>query len=185
MADRLGVPDSIPTRYTGPDADIVPIKRFPRRPLTTDKKFPTGQMALLGKNPSTGSEGELWYLAYFDSSGDAIWQQFTAGGGGGGIERLETDDGPTGVGPDGFGVVDLLGGTGIVTSGTDPSTQVTIAVDGSVVTTQYDADTGSATPTAGVLNLTGGTGVDTSASGNTVTFAIDLTEIPTIATTYG
>ncbi len=184
MADRLGVPDSIPIRYTGPDADIVPIKRFPRRPLTTDKKFPTGQLALLGKNPSTGSEGELWYLAYFNSSGDAIWLQLTSGAGGGGIDRLETDDGPTGVGPDGAGVVDVLGGTGIVTSGQDPSTQVTIAVDTSVVTTQYDADTGSATPSAGVLNLTGGTGIDTSATGNTVTFTLDLTEEPTIATTY-
>ena len=183
MADRLGVPDSIPIRYTGPDADIVPIKRFPRRPLTTDKKFPTGQLALLSKNPSTGSQGELWYLAYFDGSGNAIWQQLT-GTVVSGIAAIETDDGAPAVGPDGFGVVDLLGGTGIVTSGQDPSTQVTISVDTSVITTQYDADSGSATPSAGVLNLSGGTGLVTSATGNTVTFTVDLSGLPTVATTY-
>lgn len=55
---------------------------------------------------------------------------------------------------------------------------------GSSMPTDFNADVGSATPAGNILNLSGGTGIDTSASGNTVTFDFDETEVPTIATTY-
>lgn len=209
----VGVPYQNPLDYTGPQMNLIPIMRFPRRPLTTDKKFRVGQTAILGKNPSTGSEGELWFLSKFESNGDATWVQFDHSGNTG-ILSLQTDDGAPAVEPNGSGVVGILGGTGIVTSGQDPDTDVTISLDGSivgqtitgdsggalsptagnwnilggtgldtsgagssltinldggVVTSQYDADTGSATPTAGVLNILGGNGIATSASGNSVT----------------
>lgn len=28
MSSTIGIPDSVPTRYVGPDADLVPIKKF-------------------------------------------------------------------------------------------------------------------------------------------------------------
>lgn len=165
----VGVPYQNPLDYTGPSMNLVPIIRFPRQPLTTDKKYRVGQTAILGKNPSTGSEGEFWFLSKFESNGDATWLQLATGASSPGIDFLQTDDGAPAVGPNGSGVVGILGGTGIVTSGQDPSTDVTIAVDGSVITTQYDGDSGSATPTAGILNIVGGTGIVTSAATNIVT----------------
>ena len=166
----FGIPEAIPLKYLGPEAGIIPIMAFPRRPLTTDRKYPVGQFVILKKNPSTGIEGELWYLSNFDSSGDPVWIQFQSSSSVGAVFFLETDDGAPAVGPDGTGTIIVGGGTGIITSGQDPATTVTIAVDTSVVTTQYDADAGSATPTAGVIILAGGTGITTSAAGNTVTF---------------
>lgn len=44
-----------------------------------------------------------------------------------------------------------------------------VSLDTSVITTRYDADSGSATPTAGVMQFVGGSNVTTSALGNTVT----------------
>lgn len=165
----VGIPFQNTLSYVGPDMNIIPIKRFPREPTTEDKKYRIGQFAIIGRDPSTGTEGELWYLARFESNGDATWIQFDTGTPGVGIDGLLSDDGLPAVGPDINGNVGVLGGTGIVTSGQDPSTAITIAVDGSVVTTQYDGDSGSATPTAGILNIVGGNGTVTSASGNTIT----------------
>lgn len=169
----VGVPFQNPTDYTGPQMNLVPIRRFPREPLITDKKYRVGQMAIIGKEPSTGAEGNLWYLARFESNGDATWMQLAIGSGVPGVDALLTDDGAPAVEPNGSGIIDILGGSGIITFGQDPSTAVTIAVDGSVVTTQYDSDSGSATPTAGVINLLGGTGLSTSAAGNSVTTTLD------------
>ncbi len=73
----LGIPFQNPTDYTGPKMDIIPIRRFPRRPLTTDKKYRIGQFAIIGRNPTTGTEGDLWYLARFESNGDATWLEFS------------------------------------------------------------------------------------------------------------
>lgn len=167
----VGIPHRNPLDYTGPNKNIVPIQGFSRRPLPTDKKYNLGQTVILGKNPSTGLAGELWYLARFETNGDADWVQFTTGGTG--INFLESDAGPPPVGPDINETVNVLGGTGITTSGQDPSTTLTIAVDGNVVTTQYDADAGNAVPAAGILNVVGSTGLDTSAAGNTLTVNLD------------
>jgi len=169
----VGVPFQNPTDYKGPEMNLVPIRRFPREPLTTDKKYRVGQMAILGRNPSTGAEGNLWYLARFESNGDATWMQLAIGSGVPGVDALLTDDGAPAVEPNGSGIIDVLGGTGVVTFGQDPSTAVTIAVDGSVVTTQYDTNSGSATPTAGILNIIGGNGTTSSASGNSVTVEME------------
>ena len=74
----VGVPKSNPTDYTGPTMCLVPIKRFPREPLVSDKRYRIGQFAILGRDPSTGIEGDLWYLANFFPNGDAHWIQFVA-----------------------------------------------------------------------------------------------------------
>jgi len=72
------------------------------------------------------------------------------------------------------------GGTVTITNG--PGT-INLEAAGSSLT--LNADSGSATPAAGVIVLAGGTnGIDTTASGNTVTFNFDVSEQPTIPTSF-
>jgi hypothetical protein len=169
-----GIPHRNPLDYTGPNKNIVPIEGFSRRPVPADKKFNIGQEVILGKNPSTGAAGELWYLARFEPNGDAEWQQITTGSAIADIDFLQTDDGAPPVGPNIGGVVDVLGGTGIITSGQDPSTAVTITVDSSVVGETITGDAGGPlNPLAGNWNIVGSTGVDTSGAGNTLTINLD------------
>lgn len=170
----VGVPYQNPTDYVGPTQNLIPIRRFPRRPLTTDRKYRIGQFVILGKDPSTGSYGELWYLASFASNGDANWVMFDTTGTNAGIEFLETDDGPPAVGKDVTGTVNIFGGTGIVTSGQDPSNTVTISIDDTVVGETITGDSGGAlSPTAGNWNIVGGTGISTSGAGSTLTINLD------------
>lgn len=85
----IGLPDTIPNKYTGPEVNLVPIRFFPHRPVTANKKFPVGQMVILSKNPTTGAEGELWYLSKF-TSGNPIWLPLTSGGSGPTITLSDT-----------------------------------------------------------------------------------------------
>jgi len=63
------------------------------------------------------------------------------------------------------GNLNVLGGTGIATSGSGNT--VTIQTSGDVATT-YLEDVGSATPSGGNLNILGGSGIDTLGSGSTI-----------------
>lgn len=78
MSGNFGIPDTLPLKYTGPESAIIPLKPMPRRPTVNDRKYPVGQFAILKKNPTTGIEGELWYLSRFTSTGDPVWVQITA-----------------------------------------------------------------------------------------------------------
>lgn len=83
---------------------------------------------------------------------------------GGGLTTLYTEN--TGTATPMAGNLNVLGGTGISTTGSGNT--ITINAGPSVATT-YVENTGSATPSANVLNVVGGTGITTSGSGNTVT----------------
>jgi hypothetical protein len=167
----FGLPGATPLDYSGIPVAVVPLKTFFRRPLTTDRKYPIAQMAILGKDPSTGSQGELWYLSHFNSSGDAIWLQLSAGSSSPGIDSITTDDGNPPVEPDVSGNINLVGGTGIIVSGNGPGDTITLTVNGSEITTQYDGNSGSAVPAAGILNIIGSGGISTSGAGNTLTIS--------------
>ena len=162
-----GVPYTIPTDYTGLMQNVAPMRSFPREPLATDKKYRIGQLVLLGKNPSTGSQGDLWYLSKFDGSGNAVWLQLLSGAGSPGVDSLTTDDGPPVVDPDGNGNINIFGGTSITTSGQGPST-VTINLDADVAN-EYVCDVGTATPSSNSINVLGGTGLATVGVGATIT----------------
>jgi len=89
----------------------------------------------------------------------------------------------TGTATPSLGVINILGGTAIDTSGS--SNNVTIAFDVTeiaTIATTYNADTGSATPSANAITLAGGTGISTSGAGSTITFAFAASEVPTIPT---
>lgn len=164
-----GVPYQNPLSYVGPQMNLVPIAMFYRPPTTTDKKYRVGSVVIIGKDPVSGTQGDLWYLSRFDSSGDAIWIQFAGGAGAPGIDFILTDEGAPPVEPTAGGVVSVLGGSGIVTSGSGGNV-VTISDDGTYATT-YTEDTGTAEPAANNLNILGDAtqGSVTSGSGSTVT----------------
>lgn len=124
----FGISRFNPTDYTGPTSNLIPIKEFKREPLTTDKKYPIGQFAILGKNPSTGAQGDIWYLSHFDGSGDAIWMQLAVGAGSPGIDTVTSNSGGA-VSPDGVGNLDLLGDntSGINIVGTPASNLQTVS----------------------------------------------------------
>lgn len=124
----FGISSKNPLDYTGPQLNTVPIRRFPRRPLTTDTRYNIGQIVILGPSPTTGSEGEIWYLSRF-SGGSAIWLQLSSGGTVSGIDFIESDDGAPACPPDATGTIGIIGSNGIVTSGQSPLTDITIALD--------------------------------------------------------
>lgn len=76
------------------------------------------------------------------------------------------------VGPDGLGNFNILGGGGIVTTGTPATNTITIDVDGTVAT-QYDGNVGTAIPAANILNVLGN-GVNTNITGAGNTLTVDL-----------
>jgi hypothetical protein len=123
-----GYPYQNPLNYTGNKVNLVPIAIFYREPTVNDKKYRIGTVIIIGKDPVNGSQGDLWYLANFDSSGDAIWLQLLTGAASPGIDSITTDDGAPPVDPDGNGNVNIVGGIGCTVTGQGPGDTVTIDV---------------------------------------------------------
>lgn len=135
-------------------------------------------------------------------------------GGMGDVVGLLSDQGLPSVGPDGNGNIGVLSGTGINTTGQDPSTAITVHLDvpvivsnggtGSISLTDggilLGSGTGAVTVTAQPINgqvligstgtdpvlntLTEGTGIDIANAAGSITISVDTSELPTIATTY-
>jgi hypothetical protein len=170
-----GLPYQNPLTYTGPPVNLVPIKVFKRIPTTTDVKYRIGQLVIIGKDAVSGTEGDLWYLSEFDSSGNAIWLQLLTGAGSPGVDSITTDDGSPPVLPDGTGNVNILGGTGISITGNGPGDTVTIAFTGGSVVTTMTGDVGGAISpdVLGNTNVlgSGGLTVTGTALTNTLTIA--------------
>lgn len=73
-----------PRRYLGPNVGIETIVTRNREPTGADikqpntgKYYPFGTLWLVGENPTTGTRGDMWYLAYIDSN-IAVWSRFAA-----------------------------------------------------------------------------------------------------------
>jgi len=96
----------------------VPVVQGPRRPLITDKKFPLWTEWRVGKDPSTGAEGEFWKLIRFESNGDATWVMYPTSVGSGALNDL-LDQVGVNVTPDVSGFENIIGIT--VASGANPS----------------------------------------------------------------
>lgn len=107
---RFGVPGQNidPLAYADERLATVPQVQAPRRPTTSDKKFPIGcEWRVTKKATAPVEEGEYWKLVRFESSGDATWVRF-AGGDSGAIISLTGDD-STLIEPDGLGNIDIQG----------------------------------------------------------------------------
>ena len=112
-------------------------------------------------------------VSAFDSADFTVTAGFVQLNGTVGGSDFITDDGAPGVTP-AAGIINIIGGSGVVTSGQGPGNTITITASSSVATT-YDCDTGMATPSLNILTVTGGTGCSTSGAGSTVTVNVDAT----------
>ncbi len=70
-----------PRRYLGPNVAVPIIVTVPREPTSADIKQPStgkyysfGTFWLVGENPTTGTWGDMWYLAYIQNNA-AVWKQ--------------------------------------------------------------------------------------------------------------
>lgn len=106
---RIGVDSERIRRFPGKKINVLPAITVSRQPTTGDVAHEVGTIWRVDSNPTTGAEGDLWYLADKTQT-TADWRQFDVGAGGPGVDTL-TGDGGTAVGPDGAGDIDITGTT--------------------------------------------------------------------------
>ena len=111
-----------PKRYLGPNVSIPIIVTVPREPTGADIKQPStgkyysfGTLWLVGKNPTTGAWGDIWYLAYIQAN-IAVWTPL-ASGIGPSIDSFLPNSGTTPVIADGSGQVTIVGSGSTTTVG--------------------------------------------------------------------
>lgn len=82
-----GVSNTSPTRYSGTKIGLVPVVTRSRRPLSTDlfnpetgKYYSIATIWQVGKNPSTGTEGEIFMLKSIISN-SSNWQEIASASG--------------------------------------------------------------------------------------------------------
>lgn len=113
------------------DFNLVPITRVGRQPTALDKDFNHGQLWLIADNPSTGTEGDLYYLKSFveggSSAGQANWVKLNSAGSGNGLQTLTTDGGVATI--DVSDNINLLGNAsqGVSTSAATATATITVA----------------------------------------------------------
>ena len=110
---RFGVPgQNVNTlSYTDTRLATVPVIQAPRRPATTDKKYPMWCEWRVNKEAQApATEGEWWKLIKFESNGDATWVQVDIGAGGAGVDQLRDQVNAT-ASPDASGNIDIDGAT--------------------------------------------------------------------------
>ena len=70
MSSLTGISPNNPTRYLGPNIAIPSVVMRNRQPTGADyrqpengKLYPLGSFWLIGKDPTTGTEGDFYYLS--------------------------------------------------------------------------------------------------------------------------
>jgi len=123
------VKPNTPTKYVGTDVNLVTNVIRNREPTLADyiqpetgRYYPIWCTWQVGKNPTTGVEGELWVLTKIVAN-QGYWVKMTSGGGTGPIIGITVPAGTSPVYPDGAGLVNFT------------STGGTIAITGSTVDT--------------------------------------------------
>lgn len=88
MSNHTGVSPKNPNKYLGPNVYISSIVTRNREPTGADyrqpetgKLYPLGSYWLISKDPSSGTQGDLWYLSKIVSN-VAYWLQVSSGGSG-------------------------------------------------------------------------------------------------------
>ncbi len=103
-----------PTKFRGTDKNITFFVTRKRRPTGADYRQPetgnlysVGTVWQIGKDPTTGLEGDLWMLSKIVAN-VAYWIEVSGGGGAGLVNEFTTDDALT-VLPDALGNVNVFG----------------------------------------------------------------------------
>lgn len=136
-----------PTKHTGPGVDLANIVTRNRAPTSADYRqpetgrvYPFSSFWLVGKNPTTGTQGDLWYLSKIVAN-VATWIM-VSGGGSGPLLSVAVPHGTSPVSPMALGLL------------TFTSTGNTVTITGSTNTINFDIGGG----TVAVEHLTGDTG---------------------------
>jgi hypothetical protein len=92
-----GISPQNPNKYVGPYVyypSVVLRNRPPNgadfRQPETGKYYPVASFWIVGVNPTSGTQGDLWYLSKIVAN-IAYWVQFNSGGGGGGLLTVTVD----------------------------------------------------------------------------------------------
>lgn len=209
MSRVLGVPFQSPLRYMPEQAAMIPVVRVARLPLTSDQNYPVCQFWIIDRNPTTGTEGDLYYLERFDASGDAIWTRLADLSGVAGLVQLTGDAGFAVL--DAADNIDVLGDAaqGVSTSGAATTLTITVAdatdttkgvssfnatdftvaagvvTLGDTIVKLVASDAGNATPVGNTVTITGAGGITTSAAGSTITITGSATIAGSFVTDAG
>lgn len=117
-----------PRKYTGTDQFLIPFVTRQRRPTSADFRqpetgtyYPVGAVWQVGKNPSTGTEGELWMLSKIVAN-QGYWVAVSTGlsPGGGPVLALQ-DTAGTEVFTTALGDIQLRGSASEVSIVSDPA----------------------------------------------------------------
>ncbi len=97
MSSFTGLSPNNPRVYVGPQVAINTVVTRNRAPTGADyrqpetgKLYPFNTFWLVGKDPTTGIQGDLWYLSKIVAN-VAFWVMLAGGGGGGGVLQVQVD----------------------------------------------------------------------------------------------
>src|ERR1700739_1134334 len=110
MSSTSGLSPKIPNKYLGPNVYTNVVVMRNRAPTGADYRQPeTGKLYpidcywMVGKDPTTGTEGDLWYLSKIVAN-VAYWLMLS-GGGSGPLLSVNVPEGISPIVPDGNGMM--------------------------------------------------------------------------------
>lgn len=180
MSSLTGYSPNNPKAYTGPNVALNTVVTRNREPTGADyrqpetgKLYPFNTFWLVGKDPTTGSQGDLFYLSKIIAN-VAYWSKLATGATNDGPVLTITGNSGGAIDPDSDGNINLVGttglGIGITGSGNTLSASVTNWIAGS---TNNWSPAISGSSAAGTATYTFRNGVY-SRVGNMVFFMIDM-----------
>ncbi len=166
MGNHTGVSPKSPNKYLGPNIYQVLCVTRNRAPTGADvvqpetgKYYPFSSMWVVGKDPTTGMQGDIWILSKIVAN-VSYWIQVSAGSGT--LVELAVPNGSSPVSPDGMGVITFTstGGT-LDINGTGPNTINFDVIDGAILWTNVTttsatmaSENGYQANNAGLVTLT-------------------------------
>jgi hypothetical protein len=179
MSSLTGLSPNNPRDYVGPNVALNTVVTRNRAPTGADyrqpetgKLYPFNTFWLVGKNPTTGTQGDLWYLSKIVAN-VAYWSRLATGATGDGPVLTLTGTIGGAIDPDVNGNINIVGsnGVGVVGSGNTLTASVTNWIAGS---TNNWTPTIAGSTAAGTATYTFRNAVY-SRVGNMVFFMIDMT----------
>ena len=137
MTSLTGLSPNNPRDYVGPNVALNTVVTRNRAPTGADyrqpetgKLYPFNTYWLVGKNPTTGTQGDLWYLSKI-AANVAYWIMLSGGGGGGPLLNVTVPLGVSPIVPDGTGTMNFTssGGTLAITGSSASPNNHTINFD--------------------------------------------------------
>jgi hypothetical protein len=148
----VGIPSNNPRKYLGPNVSLESIVVRDRAPTGADIRgtastyYPIGSLWIVGENPTTGTEGDLWYLSKIVAN-VAYWERVFQSPG-----PIYTITGNSGgaAGADSNRNFNIVGTSGQINVVTDPVTNTaTLSLTGGgTAIDSFTTNNGTVSPTA-------------------------------------